>query len=64
MSKDDRRAYIKAVLCLTEAPSKFPAGKYPGVKSRYDDFVAVHVNQTGTIHGTVSLHVREAARMS
>lgn len=24
----------------------------PGAKSRYDDFVAVHINQTLTIHGT------------
>lgn len=32
------------------APSKLPPGLAPGAKSRYDDFVAVHVNQTNTIH--------------
>lgn len=26
----------------------------PGAKTRYDDFVATHINQTLSIHGTVS----------
>jgi tyrosinase len=32
------------------APSKIPPGLAPGAKSRYDDFVATHINQTRTIH--------------
>ena len=51
MSKE-RLAYIKAVKCILEAPSKFPAGKYPGAKSRYDDFVVVHMNTTPSVHGS------------
>ena len=54
LSKDERREYIAAAKCLIDSPSKYEAGRYPGVVTRYEDFVAVHVNQTGTIHGTVS----------
>lgn len=44
--------YISAVLCLQSLPSK--SGSFaPGARSRYDDFVAVHINQTLTIHATV-----------
>ena len=35
-------------------PSKLDQVKYPGAKSRYDDFVAVHINQTLSIHGTAN----------
>ncbi|KAF2686250.1 Di-copper centre-containing protein [Lentithecium fluviatile CBS 122367] len=48
----ERKAYIAAVLCLTKAPSKLSATTYPGAKSRYDDFVAIHMKNTLTIHGT------------
>lgn len=41
------------MLCLLDKPSKLDHTKYPGAKSRYDDFVAVHMNQTLYIHGTV-----------
>ena len=34
------------------APSKIPPGEAPGAKSRYDDFVAMHINQTLSIHFT------------
>ena len=35
-------------------PSKNNATAVPGAKSRYDDFVAVHINQTLTIHSTAN----------
>lgn len=54
LSKEDRKEYISAVLCLLELPSKLDTTKYPGAHSRYDDFVATHINQTMNIHGTVS----------
>jgi tyrosinase len=54
ISAAQKREYIASVLCLMDKPSRFEAGRYPGVKSRYDDFVAVHINQTMTIHETVS----------
>jgi hypothetical protein len=53
LSKKERRAYINAVLCLRKKPSKADPSFAPGARSRYDDFVAVHINQTRSIHGTV-----------
>jgi len=41
------------VVCLFNKPSKLDSKQFPGAKSRYDDFVVVHMNQTLTIHGTV-----------
>ncbi|KAK8008439.1 Di-copper centre-containing [Apiospora marii] len=52
LSDGEKKAYITAVQCLTSAPSKLDPTKYPGAKTRFDDFVAVHINQTMTIHGT------------
>ncbi|RDL35494.1 Di-copper centre-containing [Venustampulla echinocandica] len=49
---DGRRAYIKAVQCLLTSPSKLSASQFPGAKSRYDDFVVTHIQQTLSIHGT------------
>jgi hypothetical protein len=43
---------------ITKAPSKLPAASYPGAKSRYDDFVAIHIKNTMSIHGTVRLIIR------
>ncbi|KAF2476018.1 Di-copper centre-containing protein [Lindgomyces ingoldianus] len=54
LTKDERTEYIRAVKCILSKPSKLPAGKYPGAKSRYDDFVVVHMNMTPSVHGTVS----------
>ncbi|KIW90321.1 uncharacterized protein Z519_08965 [Cladophialophora bantiana CBS 173.52] len=50
LSTKEKKAYISAVKCLQSKPSKFPAGVVPGSKSRYDDFAAVHINQTTSIH--------------
>ncbi|KAG5744610.1 hypothetical protein H9Q70_012690 [Fusarium xylarioides] len=52
LSKGERRAYINAVLCLRKKPSKADPAFAPGARTRYDDFVAVHINQTLSIHGT------------
>ena len=58
MPMHERREYTNAVLCLQEKPSRFSmrpdAEDFPGVKSRFDDFVAVHINMTMTIHYTAS----------
>lgn len=43
------------MLCLMSAPSKLDKTKFPGAKSRFDDFVVVHMNQTMSIHNTVPL---------
>ena len=39
-------------LGITKAPAKLTA-TYPGAKTRYDDFVAIHMKNTLSIHGTV-----------
>lgn len=41
------------MLCILKKPSKLDPNKFPGAKSRYDDFVVVHMNQTLSIHSTV-----------
>lgn len=57
LSKDERKEYTRAVKCILEKPSKLPAGKYPGAKSRYDDFVVVHMNNTPAVHATANFMV-------
>ena len=53
LSDDEKIAYTDAVKCLMELPSISGEG-IPGAKSRFDDFVGVHINQTPFIHVTVS----------
>ncbi|KAK3117612.1 hypothetical protein LTR53_000840 [Teratosphaeriaceae sp. CCFEE 6253] len=49
----EKTAYINAVLCLQKLPAK--SGSFaPGARSRFDDFVAVHINQTLVIHETAN----------
>ncbi|KAK3336363.1 hypothetical protein B0T19DRAFT_480908 [Cercophora scortea] len=50
----ERKQYIAAMLCMMSTPSKLDQKKFPGAKSRYDDFVVVHINQTLSIHNTGS----------
>lgn len=54
LSSAERIAYTNAVKCLMAKPSTNNATEVPGAKSRYDDFVAVHINQTLFIHGTAN----------
>ncbi|KAF1952865.1 Di-copper centre-containing protein [Byssothecium circinans] len=51
-SSQEKKDYIAAVQCLSKMPSKTPPSLAPGAKTRYDDFVATHINQTLFIHGT------------
>ena len=62
LSAAQKTAYISAVQCLQSKPSK-SGSLAPGAKSRYDDFVAAHINQTLTIHGTVSLYPSVEAKL-
>ncbi|KAI7924943.1 hypothetical protein M9X92_003519 [Pyricularia oryzae] len=52
LSRDEKLAYIDAVKCLQSKPGKTPADLAEGVRTRFDDFVATHINQTMTIHYT------------
>jgi len=57
LSNKERKAYTDAVLCLQAKTGRTPTSLIPGVKSRFDDFVGTHINQTLNIHYTVSSHV-------
>ncbi|KAF2752065.1 Di-copper centre-containing protein [Sporormia fimetaria CBS 119925] len=52
LTKAERKAYTDAVLCLQAKPAKWPSTLVPGAKSRFDDWIATHINQTNTIHYT------------
>lgn len=52
-TRQEKKAYINSVLCLRDLPSITPPDLAPGAKSRYDDFVVTHINQTQIIHYTV-----------
>ncbi|KAL1582993.1 hypothetical protein WHR41_08227 [Cladosporium halotolerans] len=52
LTKQERRDYVKAVLCLQALPARTPRNVSSGVRSRYDDFVVTHIQQTLTIHFT------------
>ncbi|KAK1751086.1 hypothetical protein QBC47DRAFT_434846 [Echria macrotheca] len=49
LTKQERKAYTDAVLCLQSKPS-LTSAQAPGAKSRFDDYVVVHVQQTPRNH--------------
>ncbi|EFX04978.1 tyrosinase central domain containing protein [Grosmannia clavigera kw1407] len=51
-TRQEKLDYISAVKCLQGLPPRTPANVSAGAKSRFDDFVAVHIQQTLTIHYT------------
>lgn len=53
LTSGEKINYINAVKCLQQrSPPLTPLSVAPGVRTRYDDFVATHINQTLTIHYT------------
>ncbi|KAF2494294.1 Di-copper centre-containing protein [Lophium mytilinum] len=52
LASTEKKSYISAVKCLSKKPAITSTELVPGVRSRYDDFVATHINQTLAIHGT------------
>ncbi|KAF4617957.1 hypothetical protein G7Y89_g15025 [Cudoniella acicularis] len=54
LSNAERKSYTDAVLCLMSKPALTNPTEVPGARSRYDDFLYTHINQTLTIHGTTS----------
>lgn len=48
-----KSAYIDAVRCLQSQPGQ-TQHLYPGVMSRYDDYVGTHINITDSYHFSVS----------
>ncbi|PGH14616.1 hypothetical protein AJ79_02951 [Helicocarpus griseus UAMH5409] len=54
LADNEKREYIDAVLCLQKLEPIWPQTEVPGVRSRFDDFVALHIVQTPTVHGTAN----------
>ncbi|TVY16990.1 Tyrosinase-like protein orsC [Lachnellula arida] len=54
LTNTERQNYTNAVLCLMALPAKTDATLVPGAKTRYDDFLYQHINQTLTIHQTAN----------
>lgn len=52
LTNKERKSYTDAVKCLQKKQAKTPSSLVPGAKSRFDDWVATHINQTMTIHYT------------
>ncbi|KAF4459570.1 FAD binding domain-containing [Fusarium albosuccineum] len=52
LSNDERKEYIRAVKCLISSPAKTDPDLKTGVRVRYDDFAAQHINQTLSVHVT------------
>ncbi|OJD38712.1 tyrosinase central domain protein [Diplodia corticola] len=54
LTADERIEYSNAVLCLQKTKAKTPSALAPGAKTRYDDWVVTHINQTNYIHFSAS----------
>ncbi|KAK8135071.1 hypothetical protein PG984_007083 [Apiospora sp. TS-2023a] len=52
LSKAERLDYVNAVKCLQALPARTPAHVSDGTRSRFDDFVFVHLQRTLDIHYT------------
>jgi tyrosinase len=52
MARREKKDYIRAVKCLWDLPSVDP--DFSAAQNHFDDFVAVHMNQTNSIHGTAN----------
>lgn len=52
-SRRQKKEFVNALLCLQSKPARTPSHLAAGAKTRYDDFVATHINQTLQIHYTV-----------
>jgi hypothetical protein len=55
MTIEQRTDFINATLCLMNAPPKAPKDQFPGVRSRYHDFMAYHMTNAGSLHDTIGL---------
>jgi tyrosinase len=56
LSTAEKSDYISAVKCLQAKPGQL-GNLFDGVRSRFDDYFAVHIDLTEQYHFTVSLPV-------
>ncbi|KAL1881338.1 hypothetical protein Daus18300_001191 [Diaporthe australafricana] len=54
LSSEERIAYTDALNCLIDKPAQTPSDVAAGAKTRYDDFIVTHINQTLNIHSTAN----------
>ncbi|KAK7951219.1 uncharacterized protein PG986_006947 [Apiospora aurea] len=52
LSDEEKLEYTRAIKCLMAKPATVDPEKVPGARSRYDDFVAAHINNTQSIHNS------------
>lgn len=57
LSNDEKRFYIDAVKCL-QTKSARTTSYFSGARTRYDDFVALHINATDYVHFVVCISLR------
>ncbi|KAH6664819.1 hypothetical protein F5X68DRAFT_237253 [Plectosphaerella plurivora] len=50
LSKAQRLDYVNAIKCLQTLPPRTPASVASGARSRFDDFIVTHIQQTLDIH--------------
>ena len=55
MTIEQRTDFINATLCLMKIPGKAPKDQFPGAKTRFDDFMAYHMTNAGSLHDTLGL---------
>lgn len=48
----EKKNYLEAVKCMFNKPALSDPSWAAGARTRYDDFAAIHINQTLVIHGT------------
>lgn len=60
LSTKEQQNFLTAVKCLKTQPGKTQS-TYAGVRSRYDDFQALHINRTDFIHFVVSSQIVKKA---
>ncbi|KAK4183281.1 hypothetical protein QBC35DRAFT_544200 [Podospora australis] len=52
LTRQEKLDYINAVKCLQTLPARTPANVSSGARSRFDDFIVTHIQQTLSIHFT------------
>ena len=50
MKDEDKKAYLTANQCIMTSPAKL--AKFPGAKTRWDEFAGLHQVHALTIHST------------